>query len=168
MVLGVLGPLLGVGGSSLGVIDPVGAAWGIAAAVIYSVYIIAGTRFAAGVPPIFASTIIISSAAVVYTVWGTLSGELRLDITGEVWLLAIAIAVICTVIAIVTFFAGLKLVGPSRAAIASTFEPAVTVFLAPLILQERITPEQIVGGALVLLSVMVLQWHTRPQVQESI
>jgi drug/metabolite transporter (DMT)-like permease len=167
MVLGVLGPLLGLGGSSLGVIDPVGALWAIAAAVIYSVYIIVGTRFTAGVPPIFASTIIISSAAVVYTVWGTLSGELRLDIGWEVWLSATAIAIICTAIAIVTFFAGLKLVGPSRAAIASTFEPAVTVLLAALILQERIAPEQIVGGALVLSSVLVLQWPTRPQVRES-
>jgi drug/metabolite transporter (DMT)-like permease len=167
MVLGVLGPLFGLGGSSLGVIDPVGAAWGIAAAVIYSVYIIAGTRFTAGVPPIFASTVIISSAAVVYTVWGTLSGELRLDLGWEVWLLAAAIAVICTVIAIVAFFAGLKLVGPSRAAIASTFEPAVTVLLAALILQETITPEQMVGGVLVLSSVLVLQWPTRLQVKES-
>ncbi|MEO8288744.1 MAG: DMT family transporter [Chloroflexota bacterium] len=161
MVLGVLGPLLGFGESSLGALDPLGAAWGIAAAVIYSIYIIAGTRYTAGIPPIFASAVIITAAAVVYTVWGSISGELRLDFGLDVWLWATTIALICTVVAIVTFFAGLKLVGPSRAAIASTVEPAVTVFLAALILQERISAEQIGGGLFVLASVVTLQWPSK-------
>jgi drug/metabolite transporter (DMT)-like permease len=161
LVLGLAGALLGVGGSSLGSLNPVGAAWGIAAAVIYSVYIIAGTRFTAGVPPIFASAIVISSAALVYTLWGSISGELHLELASSVWFWAACIAVVCTVVAIATFFAGLKLVGPSRAAIASTVEPAVTVLLAPVVLQESLTPEQIVGGVLVLCAVLVLQWPSR-------
>jgi drug/metabolite transporter (DMT)-like permease len=161
MVLGVAGSLLGLGGSSLGTLDPVGAAWGIAAAVIYSVYIIAGTRFTASVPPIFASAVVISSAAVVYTLWGLLTGELHLQLAWSVWFWAACIAVLCTVIAIAAFFAGLKLIGPSRAAIVSTVEPAVTVLLAPLVLQESLTPEQILGGVLVLCSVLVLQWPSK-------
>lgn len=161
MVLGVASPLLGLGGSSLGSIDPVGAAWGLAAAVIYAIYIVAGARFTAGIPPIFASAVVISSAAVVYAVWGLLSGQLHLDVAGSVWFWAGCIAVICTVVAIATFFAGLRLTGPSRAAIASTLEPAVTVFLAAVVLQETISPEQIAGGILVLCSVLVLQWPSR-------
>jgi drug/metabolite transporter (DMT)-like permease len=161
MVLGVAGPLLGLGGSALGAVDPVGAAWGLAAAVIYSIYIVAGARFTAGVPPIFASAVVISSAAVVYVVWGLLTGQLHLQVAESVWFWAGCIAVICTVVAIATFFAGLRLTGPSRAAIASTLEPAVTVFLAAVILQETISPEQIAGGVLVLCSVLVLQWPSR-------
>jgi drug/metabolite transporter (DMT)-like permease len=168
MVLGIAGSLLGLSDSSLGRVDPAGAAWGVAAAVIYSIYIIAGTRFTAGLPPFFSSTVIISSAAIVYTVWGFLSGELRLDIGWAAWFWAVCISIICTVVAIAAFFAGLSLIGPSRAAIASTVEPAMTVLLAALILQERITPEQIAGGVLVLSSVLILQWpsHVTPSIRD--
>jgi drug/metabolite transporter (DMT)-like permease len=62
-----------------------------------------------------------------------------------------------TVVAMLTFFAGLKLTGPSTAAILSTFEPVVTAALAALILGESLTPVQLAGGALVLSSVAVLQ-----------
>jgi drug/metabolite transporter (DMT)-like permease len=55
------------------------------------------------------------------------------------------------------FFAGLSRIGPSRAAIVSTLEPAVTVALAAVILQENITLEQLAGGALILAAVIVLQ-----------
>jgi drug/metabolite transporter (DMT)-like permease len=168
MVLGIAGSLLGLSDSSLDRVDPAGAAWGIAAAVIYSVYIIAGTRFTAGLPPVFSSAVIISSAAIVYTVWGFLSGELRLDIGWGAWFWAVCISIFCTVLAIAAFFAGLSLIGPSRAAIASTVEPAMTVLLAALILQERITPEQIAGGVLVLSSVLILQWpsHVTPSLRD--
>jgi drug/metabolite transporter (DMT)-like permease len=161
MVLGVAGALLGGDAPSLGTLDPVGAAWAVAAAAIYSVYIIAGTRFTAGVPPFFSSAVIITSAAAVYTLWGLSLGELHLDLSGIAWLWLACIALVCTVVAIAAFFAGLRLVGPSRAAIASTIEPAVTVLLAPLVLQETITPQQILGGVLVLCSVLVLQWPSK-------
>src|SRR5690349_15683580 len=43
--------------------DPAGLGWGLAAAGIYSLYIIAGTRLIAGVPPLLSSAIIVSAAA---------------------------------------------------------------------------------------------------------
>lgn len=161
MVLGVVGSILGLSDNSLATINPEGAAWGVAAAIIYSTYIIAGTRYTARISPIFSSAVIISSAAVVYTLWGTFTGELRVDIGPRAWFWAACIALICTVVAIAAFFAGLLLLGPSRAAIASAVEPAITVLLAAIFLQERITPEQVAGGTLILCSVFILQWPRR-------
>ena len=60
------------------------------------------------------------------------------------------------------FFAGLKRVGPSEAAILSTAEPVVTVALAFVVLGERLTPAQLLGGALVLGAVVLLQLRPRP------
>jgi drug/metabolite transporter (DMT)-like permease len=160
MVLGVLSSILGLSESSLGTLSPEGAAWAVAAALIYSIYIIAGARFTRNVPPIFASAVIITSAACVYVIWGLLVGDLRLDMSPAGWFWGSAIAVVSTVVAIVAFFAGLRLVGPSRAAIVSTVEPAVTVLLAALILLEKISPEQLAGGLLVLASVLILQWRS--------
>lgn len=161
MVLGLLAPLLGFGNSAIGELRPEGVAWAAAASIIYSAYIIAGTRFTAGIAPIFASAVIISTAAAVYTVWGSLTGELHYNLTALGWVWAGAIALISTVIAITLFFAGLARVGPSRAAIASTIEPAVTVLLAAVVLGEAINLEQGVGGGLILASVIILQYRAR-------
>jgi drug/metabolite transporter (DMT)-like permease len=73
------------------------------------------------------------------------------------WLWLAGIAVVCTVTAIVLFFAGLARVGPSRASIISTVEPVVTVTLAFLVFGESLTVTQLAGGALVLASVVLLQ-----------
>jgi len=50
---------------------------------------------------------------------------------------------------------GARAVGPTGASVISTFEPAVTVALAALLLGEAVTPSQIAGGALILAAVLM-------------
>jgi drug/metabolite transporter (DMT)-like permease len=145
---------------SAAALDPVGVGWGLAAAAIYSLYIIAGTRITAGVPPLLASAIITTAAALVYGLGGALGGQLVAppDPTGWVWIGAIAL--FCTVVAIVAFFAGLARVGPARAAILSTVEPVITLALAVLVLGEPLGWSQAAGGALILAAILILQWRS--------
>jgi drug/metabolite transporter (DMT)-like permease len=164
MVLGIFSHLLDNDGGSgkLGALNPTGVAWALASAGIYSAYIIAGTRFTAGLSPIFASAVIITTAAVVYLVWGGLAGELNFAVTPLGLLWAAAIALFSTLLAISAFFAGLSIVGPSTASIISTAEPSVTVGLAALVLHESISGEQVLGGILILAAVLILQWRSSP------
>ena len=74
-----------------------------------------------------------------------------------------AIALVSTVGAIVLFFAGLARVGPSAASILSTLEPVVTVALAAAAFGESLSAVQLLGGALVLGAVVVMQWPARPR-----
>ena len=60
--------------------------------------------------------------------------------------------------AILAFFAGLARVGPSAASILSTLEPVVTVGLAAAAFGETLGAVQLLGGALVLSAVVVMQW----------
>ena len=159
LVLGIFSTLAGAGGPSLGTLRPSGVAWALTAAGVYSLYIIAGTRFTRDVSPLFSSGVIISSAALVYLAWGALAGELRFDFGFMGWVWTLAISVVSTSLAITTFFVGLAVTGPSRAAIISTLEPAVTVITAALVLGESITLEQLLGGALILVSVLALQYR---------
>jgi drug/metabolite transporter (DMT)-like permease len=70
--------------------------------------------------------------------------------------------VIGTTLPVLTFILGLPMVGPSRAAILSTFEPVSTVVLAILILGEGANPIQYLGGILILASVILLEgWGWR-------
>jgi drug/metabolite transporter (DMT)-like permease len=64
--------------------------------------------------------------------------------------------VVCTVGAVSLFFAGLKRVGPTSASILSTVEPVVTVILAFLVFGELLGPLQLLGGAFVIVAVLVL------------
>jgi drug/metabolite transporter (DMT)-like permease len=62
---------------------------------------------------------------------------------------------------VIAFFAGLERVGPSAAAILSTLEPVVTVGLAAAAFGESLAGVQLLGAALVLSAVVVMQAPAR-------
>jgi drug/metabolite transporter (DMT)-like permease len=139
------------GGSALGIV------LGLSSAAFYSGYILFGSRLLPGLPPVSATAMIMTSAAVVWSSYAALTGQLAVHWTVPRVALIASFAVIGTTIPVLTFILGLRLVGPSRAAILSTFEPASTVLLAVIILGETAGPLQLVGGALILGSVVVLE-----------
>lgn len=125
-----------------------GIALGLAAAFIYSIYIIVGARELGGTDSLGVTTVISLAAAAVF-VASALVTPMQLPGAWWSWIAAAGLALF-TVIAMLTFFAGLKRVGPSVASIVSTMEPVVTVALAWLILGETLEPVQLLGGTLVL------------------
>jgi drug/metabolite transporter (DMT)-like permease len=133
----------------------VGVGFGIAAGVIYAIYIVAGTRLAARVHPLAMSTVVIASAAALFVLAALALGP-RWPQTAAGWVAVAGIAIVSTVIAISLFFAGLARIGPTRASTLSTIEPLFTVVLAAALLGERIAPVQILGGALILGAVLLL------------
>jgi drug/metabolite transporter (DMT)-like permease len=137
------------GGSLMGIL------LGIAAAVDYAIYILLGSRIVRRSGPMASTTVIITSTAVVYVGIVAIHGTTYpTNSTG--WIAIIAIALISTVLAFVTFFAGLKRIGPTTTSTLSTFEPIVAVVLAAIVLGETISPIQILGGILILTAVVLL------------
>ena len=136
---------------------PIGIVLGLGSAAFYSGYILYGSRLLPGLPPVSATAMIMTSAAVVWTAYASINGQVAVDWTVPRLALIIGFAVVGTTIPVLTFILGLRLVGPSRAAILSTFEPATTVLLAVIILGETANPIQYVGGALILASVVLLE-----------
>src|SRR5436309_4277650 len=136
---------------------PIGIVLGLGSAAFYSGYILYGSRLLPGLPPVSATAMIMTSAAAVWTGYAAASGQLGVDWTGPRPAPTIGFAVVGTTVPVLTFILGLRLVGPSRAAILSTFEPASTVLLAVIILGETANPIQYVGGALILASVVLLE-----------
>ncbi len=158
--LGLLG--LSFAGTALTIGSGTGAALGIAlgvgAALIYAVYITVGSRFLRGVDSVATTTIVCLAATPVIGVFAWLQPA-RFPQTAEGWLAILGIALVSTVVAIMTFFAGLRRVGASRAAILSTLEPVVTLVLAALFLGEAATLWQLVGGAMILAAAALLAWR---------
>lgn len=153
VAMALAGSILTIGRAGDG--TPLGIFFALLAALAYACYILTGSRLPRDITPIASSTAIITSAAAVYAALGAVRG-LRLPATAAGWGAVLAIAAICTVLAIVFFQAGLARLGAVRASIYSTVEPAFTVALAAALLGERLTVPRIAGGALILGAVVLL------------
>lgn len=73
------------------------------------------------------------------------------------WLNLLALAGLSTVFTVFFLTAGIQKVGPTRASIFGTFEPILTVIFSVIFLHEQIQPVQLLGGGLIVLSVVLLQ-----------
>jgi drug/metabolite transporter (DMT)-like permease len=147
-----------VAGAGAGALDPLGAALGLGAAVVYSTYILVSDGIVARVRPRVLSALVCTGAAASLTVGSALLGELRPgEVTAAGWGWLACLAVVSTVASISLFFAGLRRVGPTTASILATVEPLVTVLLAFVVFGETLGVAQVVGGGLVLGAVLVLQ-----------
>ena len=147
-----------VAGAGAGALDPLGAALGLGAAVVYSTYILVSDGIVSRVRPRVLSALVCTGAAASLTVGSALLGELRPgQVTAAGWGWLACLAVVSTVASISLFFAGLRRVGPTTASILATIEPLVTVLLAFLVFGETLGVVQVVGGGLVLAAVLVLQ-----------
>ncbi|WP_124094457.1 DMT family transporter [Burkholderia gladioli] len=158
LVLCVVGSALMVGG---GHGEPLGIALSLAAAVIYSLYIVAGTRATRGVDPLATTAIICIAATLMFTLialarWAAFGVAPQWPQAGSGWLALVAIALVSTVGAMLAFFAGLSLLGAARTAMLSTLEPVVTVALAALLFGEALSPMQWAGGVAILVAVLWL------------
>ena len=153
VVAALAGTALTVGGDAHG--QAIGVAFGIAAAFIYSVYILVGERVTASVSATAASAVVMLSAAAGSGSIVAFSG-FTAPTTLAGWGAILAIALVCTVIAILCFFAGLKRLGAPDASALSTLEPVATVALAAVFLGEMVSGVQLAGGAIILASVVVL------------
>jgi drug/metabolite transporter (DMT)-like permease len=143
--------VVGLGGGG----EAIGVALGLGAAAIYSVYIVCGSRLIGEGESLQASTVIMLSTALVYGL-AIAAGGFEPP-RGASGLAAIAgIALVSTVVAIVSFFAGMERIGPSGASLVSTIEPLVTVLAAAAFLGEPIGRATVMGGGLVIAGLIVL------------
>ena len=63
------------------------------------------------------------------------------------------------VAAILTFFTGLPMIGPTRAATLGNMEPVLTILFAVLLLGEFLSNIQLLGAALVIGAVFLMQFY---------
>ena len=133
-----------------------GALLALTASVLYSAYMLMGTRLTRGVDPFLTTAWIMSATAAAFVAAALLRGEMGSVRGGGALGAILGLALIATVMADGSFFAGLSLTGASRAAILSTVEPLCTLLLSAVLLGEAIPPVRFLGGALILGSVILI------------
>lgn len=129
----------------------------LGAALIYSCYIVIGNRILKDVEPLVTSLYVCTAAGLTFVAYGLGRGELLFALAPQGWLAIVGIAIFPTVIAVLGFFTGLRLIGATNASIISMLEPLITVLLSALLLGESVTPLQGLGGGILLSGALILQ-----------
>lgn len=152
--------LVVAGAGGLG-FDSIGVLLAFGAAVTYTVYILVSDTVLHRLPPVVLTTLVMIGAAAALGLRSLVSGGVELPSGSTGWFWIGCIVVISTVLAVLTFFAGLKRTGASTTSILSTFEPVVSAGLAAAVLGEVLSPVQLLGALLVLSAAVIVQVRPR-------
>lgn len=141
-------------------LDPLGLALGLGAGVGYATFNVLSYRFMARRPRVvlMAYTFGISAVAIGLVALVTRQELSVASWTPAVWGLLLAIVLVPTFAAVVLYLEGIRRLGPSQAAIVSTFEPLFAIALSAVFLGERLAPVQWAGAAVVLAGVVLSEW----------
>lgn len=134
-----------------------GAALVFASSTCYAVYLVAGSEVIARVGSMRFTAYAMSVASAVCIAQFLLLRPLSaLDLPAPVYLYAVGMAVVSTVIPVFMTSEALKRIGANRVAIIGALGPVTAIVLGYLGLDEIMTPLQIAGSALVLVGVVVI------------
>lgn len=137
-------------GASAEAVNATGVLMALGAAVIYSAYLVIGTRVVRELSPLVTTAYVASFAAFSMLIAGGAGGSLNFALTPTAWLAVAGIVAFATIMAMLTLFRGLELIGPTRASILSMLEPLLTFAFSALLFGDRFTALQLAGGAAVL------------------
>lgn len=151
-----IGVMVGMPGS--GAVEWRGVGLALAAALIYGAYIPMMRVLTKDHPvaPVSAYTKVGSALAFLVVASSTGSFTYRMPL--DTWGVLIILTVFSTVLPSVFFLMGLIRLGPVRTAIVSTVEPFLTALLGVLVLAQALTLPTLLGGALIVAAVMLLQF----------
>ncbi|MFF3022457.1 DMT family transporter [Gottfriedia sp. NPDC057948] len=155
IVLSLIGIVLVLGAPAENV-NPFGILLALAAAIVYSIYIIVGGRVSIHVPPLVTSAYISLFASISFLLVGVSTSTIHIHFKFIGWISILGISIISSVISMGTFFAGVKRIGPTKGAVLSMVEPVVTISFSTILFHENMSLLQIIGGTIVLSGALLV------------
>jgi drug/metabolite transporter (DMT)-like permease len=160
---GLLIGLAGVGslvGLQIGHLDVAATLEVLGVAVCYSIGPIIASRRLADVPSLGVVTVSLGLTAVVYAPFAIARPPHH--VSGEVIAAMVTLALVCTALAFIIFFALIADIGPTRATVITYVNPAIAIALGVTLLGEHVTRGMAVGFPLVLAGSILATVQRRP------
>ena len=151
--IGVMVGMPGAGGA-----DWRGVALALSAAMVYGAFIPVMRVLQKDHPVAPTSAYSKIGAALAFLVLSVSDQSFTYQLAPATWGVLIALTLFSTVLPSVFFMMGLIRLGPVRTAIVSTVEPFITAILGVLVLSQSLTLPMMLGGALIVGAVVVLQF----------
>jgi drug/metabolite transporter (DMT)-like permease len=152
---------LGLVANPTGNIVLLGVLMALGASITYTIYILVSTKVLRNVTGEVASFYVMGAAALSFLLSNSLTGVINISWSLEAWIWVLLISVVNTVVAITTFFQGVRLIGPSRASIISSIEPVTAIIVASVVFTESLNIYQSVGGFLIVLATLVTAFQKK-------
>lgn len=152
-----IGVMVGMPGD--GGIDWRGVALALSAALVYGAFIPVMRILQKDHPVAPTSAYSKVGAALAFLLLSVMDQSFTYRISVEAWGIILALTVVSTVLPSVFFLMGLIRLGPVRTAIVSTVEPFLTALLGVIVLGQALTMTTLLGGALIITAVVLLQFR---------
>ena len=134
-----------------------GAALVFGSAMCYAVYLVTGSQLVKRVGSMrFTAYTMMVSTVPALVQFALLESPAALQLPGEVWLYAILLATVCTVLPVFLVAEALKRIGANHFALIGGLGPVTTVLADFALLEGALTPAQLAGGALVIAGVLLV------------
>ena len=167
LAVSLTGLVLVLAGTSGGIgrVDALGIGLAFLGGIAQAFYVLAARHGFSHVPGPQAAALTMGGALVVYLVVAAVSGSVGalaapVASVPALWPVLLA-GIIGAGVPTVAYITGIRMLGPSRAAILAMLEPVVGVLLAAWLLAEQPTVVQLLGGALILVAAVLLQLRPR-------
>lgn len=129
--------------------------YALGAAISYSAYVLISGKLQAQIQPLTSSLYVMIGATIgLYFFHRPSTQILFSDENAKAVLIFIGIAVICTIIPLTLFLAGLQKMTSSRASLLVTVEPLVATLAGVLIFNENLSGWQVLGAFCLFLALM--------------
>jgi drug/metabolite transporter (DMT)-like permease len=123
----------------------------------YAVYLVTGSQLVKRVGSMrFTAYTMMVSTAPAFVQFALLESPAALHLPGVVWLYAILLATVCTVLPVFLVAEALKRIGANHFALIGGLGPVTTVLADFALLEGALTPLQLAGGALVVAGVLLV------------
>ena len=154
------GTVLVLGGASIGALNGAGLLLALGSIFAYATYVILADGFTRRIDGLLLAALVITGAAIGTSVAG-IAGGADYALKPIAWMSIAGLAAVCTVVPITAFLLALPRIGPGTASILSTLETVIAVGLAAVLLHDALGVLQLLGAALVLGAVVILQLRGR-------
>ena len=163
LVLALAGVMIMVGAPGSGTLKGRGVALALGASFIYAAYLPVLRLIQRDIQPKTATLFLVIGAAIFFLFAALLQGGLVFPTRSDVQLEIVLLAVVSTGIAFTALISGLSVLGPVRTAIIATVEPFFTALLGVLVLKDSLRVATLVGGVLIILAVVLIEWSSSTQ-----
>ncbi len=146
-------------------LDPVGLAAGVGSMLLYATYLLFGEHLGRRLPDL---TIISYGFAVSALIWVVVIPPAIIEVPTTVWIQIGWVGLMATAVPFLLMVMALSRVDSGSVGVVATFEPVVAAAVAWVFLGQSLTPIQVIGGAMVIGSLVVVQRTVASQIPAQI
>jgi drug/metabolite transporter (DMT)-like permease len=109
------------------------------------------------IPPMVVTTYTTVGCGIFLFAYSLINGKMMLITAPNIMGVIATLSIFSTIISILTFAMGLRILGATKASIISAIEPVITVVLAFILFGETLNWIQMIGATLIVLSILVIE-----------